>query len=75
MIVDPEETNNLAEDPGHAHILAQLTARIERFFATHSAENADMWRGGRPIQNSMMKGYWSDIWGDDWAPVYAYDDD
>ena len=33
-----------------------------------------IWRGGKPIQNSMMQSYWRDIWGDDWNPVYTYDD-
>lgn len=75
VVVDPGETSNLAQDPGHAHVLAELTERLERFFATYSAESADMWRGGKPIQNSMMQGYWRDIWGDDWAPVYTYGDD
>lgn len=74
VITDPGETNNLAHDPEHAHILAELSARIETFFATYSAESADMWRGGKPIQNSMLKGYWRDIWGDDWDPVYTYEE-
>jgi hypothetical protein len=46
---------------------------IETFFAQHSNKNADLWKGGKPIQNSMMQKYWSDIWGDDWEPVYTYD--
>ena len=75
VMVDPGETQNLAHDPGHAHILAELNARIEAFFETYSSEQADMWRGGRPIQNSMKKAYWKRIWGDDWQPVYRYGGD
>jgi hypothetical protein len=73
VVVDPGETNNLVNNPDHAHIIADLSARIETFFAQHSNKNADLWKGGKPIQNSMMQKYWSDIWGDDWEPVYTYD--
>lgn len=75
VAVDPGETKNLAEDPDHAHIVADLSARIDKFFAQHARSEADLWRGGQPIQNSMMQSYWSDIWGEDWRPVYAYDPD
>ncbi|MEX0284508.1 MAG: sulfatase [Paracoccaceae bacterium] len=75
VVTDPGETTNLAGDPGHAHVVAELSARIEAFFNQHSRASADMWSGGRPIQNSMMRTYWQDIWGPDWQPVYAYDDD
>lgn len=75
VVTDPGETVNLAADPGHAHIVADLSARIEAFFARHARRHADMWQGGRPIQNSMMQSYWRDIWGPDWQPVYGYDGD
>lgn len=75
VVTDPGETENLAADPGHAHIVADLDARIETFFGEHCGGPADMWSGGKPIQNSMMKGYWRDIWGDEWEPVYSYGDD
>ena len=75
VVVDPDETRNLAADPGHAHIVADLSARIDDFFQRYARREADMWRGGRPIQNSMMKAYWGDIWGDEWRPVYGYDQD
>lgn len=74
VVADPGETLNLAADPGYAHVVAELAARIEAFFAAHARGEADMWRGGRPIQNSMMQSYWSDIWGPEWKPVYSYDD-
>lgn len=75
VVTDPGETENLASDPAHAHIVAELSARIDAFFASHTRDDADLWKGGRPIQNSMMQSYWRDIWGDDWTPVYAYDGD
>ncbi len=69
---DPAETTNLASDPNLAQVVADLSARTDAFFATHSRKESDLWQGGRPIQNSMMSGYWQDIWGENWAPVYAY---
>ena len=69
---DPGETTNLAGDPKLAHVVADLSARIDAFFEAHSRKEADLWQGGQPIQNSMMSGYWQDIWGENWSPVYAY---
>lgn len=69
---DPGETRNLAGDPAHAEVLAALMARIEAHFAKHARPEADLWRGGQPIQNTMLPGYWRDIWGEAWGPVMAY---
>lgn len=71
---DPEETRNLAGDPAHAATLARLIAMLEAFFDGHTRDAADMWRGGRPLQNSERTPFWRDAWGEDWAPVYGYDD-
>lgn len=70
---DPGETTNLAQDPAHTGTVTALRARIDAWFARHSRPAADLWGGGVPIQNSMRMGYWRDIWGPDWAPVYTYD--
>jgi len=72
VVADPEETENLADDPAHAKIVADLSARIEAYFARYSRPEADMWSGGKPIQNSMMRPFWRDAWGQDWGPVYRY---
>ncbi len=72
-VTDPGETTNLAEDPAHAHVVADLSARIDAFFGKHARAEADLWRGGRPIQNSVMQDYWRGIWGDDWEPTYSYE--
>ena len=73
VAVDPGETDNLAEDPAHAPIVAELSSRIDAFFAAHARPEADMWNGGQPIQNSMMQDYWKQVWGEDWSPTYAYE--
>ena len=72
VAADPEETQNLIDDPAHAAVAAELSARIDTYFARHARPDADMWTGGKPIQNSMMQPFWRSIWGEDWAPVYSY---
>ena len=69
---DPDETVNLAGDTAHAAVAAGLSARIDAFFDRHSRGEADLWCGGRPIQNSMITSFWRRAWGEDWTPVYAY---
>lgn len=69
---DPGETNNLINDPEHAEVGASLAARIDAFFAANTNPQADLWNGGRPLQNSKPRWLWKDAWGEDWAPVYRY---
>lgn len=69
---DPDELHNLASDPGHADVVSRLSAKIDAYFATYSRAEADLWAGGRPIQNSMLRGYWRGIWGAGWDPVFDY---
>ncbi len=69
---DPDETRNLANDPVHSRTVAELSARIDAFFERHSRKEADLWRGGQPIQNSMLTRYWRSVWGNEWGPVYSY---
>lgn len=74
VIADPEEKKNLVGDPNHAAVAGELASRIDRFFEQQVRPEADMWKGGKPIQNSMAQYLWKDAWGEDWAPVYSYDE-
>ena len=69
---DPGETINLVKAPEYADLVADLSGRIDAYFAKHARPEADLWGGGVPVQNSMMSRYWESIWGAEWAPVYAY---
>ena len=71
---DPAERKNLVGDPAFAKIKQELSAKIDAFFDEHAQPNADLWKGGRPIQNSSRTKYWQQEWGETWSPVYAYDD-
>ncbi|MBD3665189.1 sulfatase [Sulfitobacter aestuariivivens] len=70
---DPSETQNLANNPDYAAVTQELSNRIDAYFTRHARPEADLWRGGRPKQNSTVAHFWRDVWGPDWAPVYAYD--
>ena len=69
---DPEETVNLIDDPKHAEIVTELRGKLAAFFQKNSVPEANLWQGGKPIQNSARIEYWKKVWGDDWTPVFAY---
>lgn len=70
---DPHEKNNLSGLEEHAVVEAELNNALLEFFRTHIKEEADLWMGGVPIQNSVRKKFWKEVWGPDWQPVYSYD--
>jgi arylsulfatase A-like enzyme len=70
---DPDETNNLAQSPDHAAVVAELSKKIDDYFEQYAKTKADMWKGGVPIQNSTLIEYWRGIWGQQWQPVYYYE--
>lgn len=69
---DPNETQNLSGLPEFAGIEAALRARLVAFFDRHRRPEADLWAGGRPIQNSTRQALWKSVHGADWAPVFDY---
>ena len=69
---DPGETRNLAQDPEYTDVLQTLDIMLTNFFETHSRAEADLWRGGRPLQNTERGELWRQVWGDDWKPGYRY---
>ena len=70
---DPDEEDNLINDPDHQEIAATLAAKIDDFFNCHARREADLWHGGQPIQNAIRAGFWRESWGEDWHPVFQYD--
>jgi len=71
---DPGETRNLINDPAFADIRAALDGMITVFFARYARAEADMWSGGKPVQNTERRAFWADAWGGGWGPVYRYED-
>ncbi|MBT5433696.1 MAG: sulfatase-like hydrolase/transferase [Alphaproteobacteria bacterium] len=70
---DPDERNDLATDPEYAAVIAELSERIDGFFAEHSNPDWDLWRGGRVKSNSTRPFLWKHAWGDNWAPLTPTD--
>lgn len=69
---DPGETLNLAEDPAFAGVREALEKMLTEFFETHARPEADLWKGGAPLQNTERNELWRSVWGEDWRPVYRY---
>ena len=74
VVNDPGETRNLAWMPEHATTLNRLGNKIDTYFNTYAKPEADLWRGGSPIQNSGLMSFWCNVWGESWKPVYAYNE-
>jgi len=68
------ELFDVESDPTYAEISRMLDQMLTDFFATHSRREADLWQGGAPIQNTERNEFWRDAWGENWQPVYRYDD-
>ena len=71
-INDRTEAYDLAADNKYAETITHLDWKIDNYFHQYSTECADLWKGGKPIQNSMLQNYWRSIWGETWQPVYSY---
>jgi arylsulfatase A-like enzyme len=72
--LDPREANDLANNPDYADIQKTLDDMLVSFFDKHTRQEADLWQGGQPIQNSIRPEFWSAVWGEAWGPVYEYKD-
>ena len=67
---DPDERNNLIDDPACAAVVAELSERIDSFFSSYANPKWDLWRGGTVKSNSTRPFLWEEAWGEDWAPTY-----
>ena len=66
---------NLSDEPHYLSVKNKLDQLLENFFKTYSDSKADLWNGGKSLQNSTRKALWKNAWGDDWEPVYQYKSD
>ena len=72
---DPKEQKNLINEPHYLSVKNKLDQLLEDFFKIYSDSKADLWNGGKSLQNSTRKALWKNAWGDDWEPVYQYNSD
>jgi arylsulfatase A-like enzyme len=70
---DPGEDHNLVSDPAYAVVIAELSSRIDAFFANYATPKYNLWNGGTamayyypPVQGAV----WQDAFGPDWKPEY-----
>ncbi len=67
---DPDERNNLAQDPEYAGVAVELSARLDEYFAKYANPRWDLWKGGVVKSNSTRPFLWKEVWGKEWAPEY-----
>lgn len=70
LVNDPNERNNLAQQPEYADTVAKLSQRLADFFAEYANPRWDLWKGGTVKSNSTRPFLWQEVWEDDWAPEY-----
>jgi arylsulfatase A-like enzyme len=70
LVADPDERNNLADDPDYDSTLTALAKKIDAYFAQYSNQKWDLWNGGTVKSNSTRPFLWREVWGDSWKPGY-----
>jgi arylsulfatase A-like enzyme len=68
MQTDPGQENNLYGDPDYAEVIEQLDERLNRFFATYSAAQYDLWQGGTVKGTTESTEVYKSLYGDEWEP-------
>jgi len=68
MQTDPGQEDNLYGDPDYVEIIEQLDRRLTQFFATYSAAQYDLWRGGTVKGSTESTQVYKSLYGDQWEP-------
>ena len=67
---DPDERQNLADDPNYQDVLQDLTVRLNAYFLKYCDPKWDLWHGGTVKSNSTRPFLWRELWGENWAPSF-----
>ncbi len=67
---DPDERNNVANDPSYRSVVDELSARIEAYFEKYSDPKWNLWKGGTLKSNSGRPFLWKEAWGENWEPGF-----
>jgi arylsulfatase A-like enzyme len=67
---DPDERQNVAEDPAYQEALDDLSNQLDAHFKKYCNPKWDLWHGGTVKSNSTRPFLWRELWGDDWGPSY-----
>jgi arylsulfatase A-like enzyme len=66
LVEDPGQWHNVAGDPGRAQVVAELSGRLDEFFAAHVDPRYDLWNGG--TGQAMLSRYllFKERYGPEW---------
>jgi len=67
---DPDERNNVAEEPEYQAIVEVLCACLDEQFEKYSDPKWNLWKGGKVKSNSTRPFLWQAVWGEDWKPAF-----
>ena len=67
---DPDERNNIADDPAYRSVVEELSARIDAYFEKYSDPKWNLWKGGTLKSNSSRPFLWKEVWGKNWEPSF-----
>lgn len=70
LVKDPDERDNVAEDPEYRTVTRELTHRLDRHFDRFSNPKWNLWKGGSVKSNSTRPFLWQAVWGPDWCPRF-----
>jgi arylsulfatase A-like enzyme len=68
MQTDPGQEDNLYGNPNYVEVIEQLDRRLTQFFATYSAAQYDLWRGGTVKGSTESTQVYKSLYGDQWEP-------
>ena len=68
MQTDPGQEDNLYGNPDYVEVIEQLDRRLTQFFATYSAPQYDLWRGGTVKGSTESTEVYKSLYGDQWQP-------
>ena len=68
MQTDPGQEDNLYGNPDYVEVIEQLDRRLTQFFATYSAAQYDLWRGGTVKGSTESTQVYKSLYGDQWEP-------
>jgi arylsulfatase A-like enzyme len=68
MQTDPGQENNLYGNPDYDEVISALDSRLTQFFATYSAAQYDLWRGGTVKGTTESTEVYKSLYGNQWEP-------
>ncbi len=70
LVQDPDERNDVGDDPANRAVVEALTARLNAFFEKYSDPKWNLWKGGTLKSNSSRPFLWKEAWGESWKPGF-----